>query len=83
MPYIKSVDRKILDSGYGTLLVKTPGELNYMITKQILMYLPDYPSYDEYNTVVGVLECVKQEYYRRMVAPYEDIKKEQNGDVYP
>jgi len=31
---------------------------------------------------MGVLECIKQEFYRRAVAPYEDKKKEENGDVY-
>jgi len=31
----------------------------------------------------GVLENVKQEMYRRLAAPYEDKKAEENGDVYP
>jgi len=31
---------------------------------------------------VGVLECAKMELYRRVAAPYEDKKKEENGDVY-
>lgn len=31
---------------------------------------------------MGVLECVKQEYYRRVAIPYEDQAKERNGDVY-
>ena len=32
--------------------------------------------------MVGVLECAKLELYRRMAAPYEDEKIEDNGDVY-
>jgi hypothetical protein len=39
-------------------------------------------TYTEYNALVGVLECVKQEFYRRAVSSYEDKKKEGNGDVY-
>ena len=31
--------------------------------------------------MIGALECCKQEYYRAVVGPYEDIKIEENGDV--
>ena len=29
-----------------------------------------------------MLECAKLELYRRVAAPYEDEKIDQNGDVY-
>jgi hypothetical protein len=32
--------------------------------------------------MIGVLECAKLELYRRVAAPYEDAKCEDNGDVY-
>jgi len=32
--------------------------------------------------VIGVLESVKMELYRRKIADYEDEKCEENGDVY-
>lgn len=35
-----------------------------------------------YSDIVGVLSCVEQEFYRRIASPYEDLKKEENGDVY-
>jgi hypothetical protein len=35
-----------------------------------------------YNDVIGALECCKLELYRRMVAPYENTKIKENGDVY-
>ena len=63
----------------------TAGELNYCITRIMNYYLGCnhfQPSYVAYNEVMGVLECVKQEFYRRMVAPYEDKKCEENGDVF-
>lgn len=31
---------------------------------------------------LGTLEAVKQEFYRRVVAAYEDLKIQENGDVY-
>ena len=61
---------------------KTPGELNYAITRLILDYLGDSPKYTDFNSVVGVLECAKLELYRRKIVPYEDQKKTENGDVY-
>lgn len=62
-----------------------PGTLNYIITRLCDFWCRDYAgetNYQQYNTVIGVLECVKQELYRRQIAPYEDKKCEQNGDVY-
>ena len=32
---------------------------------------------------MGVLSCVGAEFYRRVIAPYEDKKIIQNGDVEP
>jgi hypothetical protein len=39
------------------------------------------PKYFNYNRAVGVLECIKLEFYRRMVGPYEDTKIRESGDV--
>jgi len=58
-----------------------PGTLNYIITRLCDFWLGD-ANYEKYNQVIGVLECVKQELYRRQIAPYEDKKCEENGDVY-
>lgn len=87
MPYIKAKDRvkyeKTLDK-LIELLKDLPsdqidGELNYIVTK-ILKEI--YPlKYYYLNRAIGVLECIKQEYYRRVAAPYEDLKIKQNGDV--
>jgi len=82
MPYIKEERRKDLDK--YDLVPRDPGELNYTIIQDILEYLglKDELHYADYNEVIGVLECVKQELYRRLIAPYEDKKKEENGDVF-
>lgn len=64
-----------------TILV---GELNYAISRILdeCLSLQTIPSYAKFNAAIGVLECVKQELYRRLAAPYEDKKMAENGDVY-
>ena len=87
MPYIDNAVREALDStnywedlGYNA---NSPGEMNYIITTILTKYLLKHgKSYQTYNDLIGVLECAKLELYRRMVAPYEDIKIKENGDVY-
>lgn len=82
MPYIAALAREELDM--MTRNTVTPGELNYWITTDILRYLERKGelSYTNINEVIGVLECAKLELYRRLAVPYEDKKKEENGDVY-
>jgi hypothetical protein len=79
MPYISRTRRDEIDKGG---IIETPGELNYFITDTLLDYLGDIPNYRDFNEAIGVLECCKLELYRRMIAPYENGKKELNGDVF-
>ena len=87
MPYIKLKNRskyeKVLDNLVRILKTLPPeeidGELNYVVTK-ILKDI--YPlRYFHINKAMGVLECIKLEYYRRVAAPYEDIKMKESGEV--
>lgn len=82
MPYVLPTQREYLDTHDDP---RTVGDLNYLITKLCLYYLEEYTegNYADFNSIIGVLECAKLEMYRRMVAPYEDNKIEENGDVYP
>lgn len=81
MPYIKPEDRTQILA--DQLFIEDAGELNYFITTIINNYIiKNTKSYTTLNEVIGVLECAKLELYRRIVAPYEDAKIEQNGDVY-
>ena len=87
LPYIKSENRKKYEKTLRELVdilkilppEEVDGELNYVVTK----ILKDvYPlRYFHINKAVGVLECVKQEFYRRVAAPYEDLKIKESGDV--
>jgi len=81
MPYIDAEARIRLNNGGEP---KTPGELNYMITRLVDEYLIQKGEmrYAHLNEVIGALECAKLELYRRAAAPYEDRKLREAGDVY-
>lgn len=78
MPYISEYRREELDFFPE---VRTVGELNFVLTKMVLKYLGASPRYSDFNEAIGVLECAKQELYRRAVAPYEDHAAHTNGDL--
>ena len=81
MPYITKDQRKDVEET-GPY---TSGELNYAITILIKKYIGNRvagQSYAVFNEIIGALECAKLELYRRLVAPYEDEKIQENGDVY-
>ena len=60
-----------------------PGELNYLISCLVDDYLrAEGLTYSTLNDVIGVLECAKQEAYRRIAIPYEDEKRAKHGEVY-
>jgi len=87
MPYIKKHDRNkwqklIKEAGRiikGLPVEHLDGELNYFISKIIINSYP--PKYFNYNRAIGLLECIKQEFYRRKVGRYEDKKIKENGDI--
>ena len=82
--FIKKLDR-LRESASHERMARHPGTLNYIITSLCDYWCRDFSgeaNYEKYNAVIGVLECVKQELYRRQVAPYEDKKCRENGDVY-
>lgn len=87
MPYILNEQRSQYSAQIQSLtdkLLKTetdPGHLNYVISKLLKNLLTARLSYSEANKLMGVLECVKHELYRRYIGPYEDQKIEQNGDI--
>ncbi len=83
MPYIKSAKRRRWIDDRVDMSLTGVGELNYAITRLISNYLGPEMDYARLNNITGVLHDVAVEFDRRVVAPYEDMKKEENGDVYP
>jgi len=96
MPYIKQEDRKrfthspqkLGPESSISLLQETgkrcgsAGDLNYAFTVIAQAYLKEQGlNYQHINDVIGALEGCKLELYRRVAAPYEDVKIAENGDV--
>ena len=79
MPYITPEERQKLDLDESL----NPGHLNYHITKLLIAYQRHHGlSYQTVNDILGALEGAKLEFYRRVAVPYENIKINENGDVY-
>jgi ribosomal protein S3AE len=87
LPYIKSENRakyerilhELIDTLKSLPVEEVDGELNYIVTKLLKEIYP--LRYFHINKAVGVLECIKLEFYRRVAAPYEDKKIKESGDV--
>lgn len=83
MPYIKQSDRWFRwqwDDNKSH--PKNAGELNFILTLISHRYWEENGrNYQAFNDIIGALEGCKLELYRRKVAPYEDSKIEENGDV--
>ncbi len=80
MPYITQEDRL-----RAAKLPETPEELNYAITTLSMEYLISTGkqfTYAGLNEVIGVLACAQHELYRRVLGPFEEVKCQENGDVY-
>ncbi len=84
MPYILGDRRPDIDKAISELPSDmTDGDINYAITRLLNRRIEvDGLSYRIVNLLMGVLECVKHEFYRRVAAQYEDQKCIQNGDAY-
>jgi hypothetical protein len=87
MPYIKQALRDNLDVEIQEVIDKIE-EMDveskngivvyalYKIVKELYWH-----SFDEISDGIKVLECAKLEFYRKVLAPYEDIAIDRNGDI--
>lgn len=94
MPYIDEKSRNILNqsiddlaniiTNHGQLdnenVMVVLGDLNYCISRLVGIVTGD-TSYAKVAMITGVLENVKQEFYRRVAVPYEEEKIVMNGDI--
>lgn len=88
MPYINPDDRQHYAAAINLLCTRLAerewcrGDMNYvftMILKRAVLRMGK--NYAVFNSLMGVLECVKQEFYRRDVVDYEIEKIKQHGDI--
>lgn len=94
MPYIKQEGRVFLDGCVHRMIecltegneltdaefMTIMGEVNYMFSR-IITACMGKPSYAKICMTTGVLENIKQEFYRRVASSYEDKKILSNGDI--
>ena len=85
MPYIEKPERlqynDEIDALVQKLTDKPIGHVNYVISRLIWKLFFKKESYTLGNNLIGALECIKAEFYRRHLAKYEDKKIDENGDV--
>ncbi len=89
MPYITKFDREKYEKPLAEIEKllsdlsndKVAGEINFVFTRLCKAALCKFHRYARYNAVVGALECAKLELYRTEIAPYENVKRAENGDV--
>lgn len=92
MPYIAKPLRKKVDPAILSLIEtlkdfspdEIEGVLNYSFSRILSSTLENQEGMWRYkwiNRAIGVLECIKLEFYRRLAAPYEDIAMKKNSDI--
>ena len=91
MPYITKGRRPDFEYELNSLAYKIklhePGELSYIISSLLARLVTKENinggiNYARLSKWRGVIIDASDEFYRRVMAPYEDIKQEENGDVY-
>ena len=85
MPYIKPEMRDLIRPGLRevSLYLTHPGDLTFAITYLMHLYamaMPE-PNFDRFSDALKAAECAKLEFYRVVLAPYEDEKRQENGPV--
>ena len=86
MPYISSELRVKFDFHIGELDAMLDeeswdGELNYIISRLVAGRFLRVMRYQTIARVCGILSNVKDEFYRRLATPYENMALLQSGDL--
>jgi len=82
MPYTVKEERpkmNIIVNLMKALDVKANGDLNYVLFAFCKRFVK--PSYNNYKNFCGELRQCATEIERELLAPYEDMKKLENGEV--
>ena len=92
MPYLTDEKKEMLDANcdIGNLAYELSkesiqdfaGDLNYLNFLLVKKWInKNGKKYFIFAAIVGTLICCVLEIYRRLIAPYEDKKIQENGDV--
>jgi hypothetical protein len=87
MPYIPPEKRKkVFDSevNYLAAMVEETGDLNYIFSRLVTLYVVDHGGlgYANLSATRAALTDASDEFYARVMRPWEDYKCTLNGDVY-
>lgn len=98
MPYIPQEDRDEIINGTGTIDIaytrrdlglavgqacRNGGDFQYILAVAIQTYLEEKGlRYQNCQDIMGALTGANAEFYRKVVAKYEDLKMLDNGPVY-
>ncbi|MFA5599147.1 MAG: hypothetical protein WDA06_00985 [Phenylobacterium sp.] len=73
---INSIAKSLKDNNWGT------GDFNYVISRIAWLLVKDNISYKTLSKARAAMNDASIEFYRRLMADYEDKKAEENGDVF-
>ena len=93
MPYITKEHKEHIDQELDRLIFRLEsidageGDIAYTLTRIVDYFygvtIGNRPSnFSIMSAGIGVLDCVKEEFRRRRLNPYEDAKIKENGDVF-
>lgn len=84
MPYISQERRALFDEHIENIAknLQSGGEINYCVYRLCLEFIKNQGmSYNTSMVPFSALGAAQMELYRRIIAPYEDKKIAENGDV--
>lgn len=80
MPYIPRDRQILLQAGASA---ENVGELTYLLQQDLRDYLlVSDVSYERISQCIAALEGAKADLIHRVLTPYEDVKRNMNGDVW-
>lgn len=59
-------------------------ELSFRITELFVDYIESHDlTYESITSIIGAIDSAKMEFNRRVVVPYLEYFRKENGDIYP
>ncbi|MFW6242766.1 MAG: DUF6899 family protein [bacterium] len=84
MPYLKKEKRNKFDHALLILNeeIENGADINYCITKLCILFIKKFgKNYKNLSECISSMECAKNEFYRKQIAPYENLKERENGEI--
>jgi hypothetical protein len=82
VPYEKAIENIVELLALLRAETDVEGHFNYVVSSIMKRYIKKTGNkYYKCNKFSGALNCIHSEFYRRVVAPYEDEAIKKNGDI--